>query len=53
MTEASEQHPDQDVIPATGETGAREATILQALFPVATLVLLLSLSVYLFGEDAS
>ncbi len=53
MTETPEQQPDQDVISATGETGAREATILQALFPVATLVLLLSLSVYLFGEDAS
>lgn len=34
-------------------SGAREPTLLQALAPLALLVALLALAVYLFGEDAS
>lgn len=64
MTELPEEHTNQNAEPANSATGKlgeanakvatrREATISQALVPVAALVLMLSLSVYLFGEDAS
>src|SRR5210317_1291710 len=64
MTETPEQLTDQNTKPTNhaagqpGEANAKiatqsEATISQALLPVAALVLMLSLSVYLFGEDAS
>ena len=53
MTETPEQHPDQNANPATGETGGKEATILQALFPLQHSSFCSPCRVYLFGEDAS
>lgn len=58
MTENTGNNPDSPPPPISVQlddngSGVKKPTLLQALMPISALIVLLSLSVYLFGEDSS